>query len=244
MKQEIIYGLHPVREALLAGRRKVSALYLAQSRRGRPREELTDLARKKGIPVEEADSGFFRRLDKTSQGIAARAEKIQTVSLETILHAAKKNGKPFILILDGINDPQNCGAIIRSALCAGVQGVIMPTKGSVPLTPAVSKASAGALEHMPVSKAVNLVRAIKELKDNGLWIYGADASGETSMWAADLAGPAAVVIGSEGRGLRPLVKKECDMLVSIPQAGPLGSLNASVAGALIMYEVSRQRSNK
>lgn len=239
MKTEMLYGIHPVREALLAGKRDFHALYISKSRKNPFKEDFLSLAKKRGILIEYPDASFFK--DKGHQGIAAKVSIFKTTDLSTILSMAQKNGPPFLLLLDGINDPQNCGALVRSALCAGVHGICLPSDRSVGPTPTVSKASAGALEHMSIAKEVNLVRAIKYLKDQGVWIFGTDARASKTIWNADLSGPVAVVVGSEGKGLRKLVKKECDQLMKIPQVGVLGSLNASVAGALTMFEVLRQR---
>ncbi|UCF91775.1 MAG: 23S rRNA (guanosine(2251)-2'-O)-methyltransferase RlmB [Desulfobacterales bacterium] len=151
------------------------------------------------------------------------------------------NADPFLLLLDGILDPHNLGAIIRTALCAGVHGVIIPRDRAASPTPAVSKASAGALEHVRLIQVTNLVRTVQALKEKGLWIYGLDRSGEHSIFASDLTGPLALVIGGEQRGIRPLVKKNCDLVVAIPQVGPMNSLNASVAAAVAMFETFRQR---
>ena len=154
----------------------------------------------------------------------------------TTLHSAS-----FLLIADGIQDPQNLGALLRTALCAGVDAVIIPRNRAAPPTPTVSRTSAGALEHLQLVRATNITDVIKDLKKNNLWIIGTDLSAETSVFNADLNVPLALIIGSEGKGIRPLVKKNCDLLVSIPQRGSLGSLNASAAGAIVMYEVFRQR---
>ncbi|MBI9076018.1 MAG: 23S rRNA (guanosine(2251)-2'-O)-methyltransferase RlmB [Desulfatibacillum sp.] len=241
MKSENLFGIHPVREALLAGRRTIHTLYISESRGGEAKDEILALAQERGIGVQTPDAGFFRSQDRGHQGVAARVSPFKPVSLESMVKAGAEKAPLFFLLLDEINDPQNCGALIRTALCAGVGGVIMPDKRSSPLSPAVSKASAGALEHMPVARIVNLVRSMQYLKDQGVWFYGLDASAAHSVWETDLTGPAAIVVGNEGKGLRSLVRKECDQLVSIPQSGPLGSLNASVAGAVTMYEVMRQR---
>ncbi|SHJ35036.1 23S rRNA (guanosine2251-2'-O)-methyltransferase [Desulfatibacillum alkenivorans DSM 16219] len=241
MKTELLYGMHPVREALLAGKRQFLAVYVSESRTGEGKEEILSLARERGIEVKTPDQSFFKGQDRGGQGVAARVSLFKPIALESLVKKAGGEQPLFFLLLDEINDPQNCGALMRTALCAGVHGVIMPDKRSSPLSPAVSKASAGALEHMPVARVVNLVRSMQYLKDQGVWFFGLDARASGTVWEADLTGPAAVVVGNEGKGLRPLVRKECDQLVSIPQAGPLGSLNASVAGALSMYEVMRQR---
>ena len=148
---------------------------------------------------------------------------------------------PFVLILDQIVDPQNLGALTRTAHCAGVHGIVIPKDRSAPPSAAVSKASAGALEHICLARVANLVGTIKVLKKAGLWIAGADRGGHHDLFVVDLKGPLALVIGGEEKGLRPLVKKQCDLMVAIPQTGPIGSLNASVAAAVIMYEIFRQR---
>jgi 23S rRNA (guanosine2251-2'-O)-methyltransferase len=147
----------------------------------------------------------------------------------------------LVLLLDQIVDPQNLGAISRTAQCIGAHGVVLTKDRSAPLSPAASKASAGSLEHTRVAVVTNLVHAITELKKNGLWVAGADRTGLDDLFKTDLTGPIALVIGSEGKGLRPLVKRHCDFVISIPQTGPIGSLNASVAAAVIMYEIYRQR---
>jgi 23S rRNA (guanosine2251-2'-O)-methyltransferase len=148
---------------------------------------------------------------------------------------------PFLLLLDNIMDPHNLGALIRTALCVGIDGVIIPKDRSAQPSPTVSKASAGALEHISLSRVTNMVDTIKMLKKNGLWIAGMDKMSTESIFTCDLKGFNAIVIGGEGKGVRPLVKKHCDILLSIPQIGPLDSLNASVAGAVAMYEIFRQR---
>jgi 23S rRNA (guanosine2251-2'-O)-methyltransferase len=149
--------------------------------------------------------------------------------------------KPFLLLLDNIMDPHNFGALIRTAVCVGVSGVVIPKDRSVPPTPTVSKSSAGALEHVRLSRVTNMVNTMKILKNKGLWIAGIDRSADESIFACDLKGFNAAVIGGEGQGIRPLVKKHCDKLLSIPQTGLIDSLNASVAGAVVMYEIFRQR---
>jgi len=158
------------------------------------------------------------------------------------LAAAKAKGGPhFLILLDSVLDPQNLGAILRSALCAGIDGVIMPKDRSAPITPAVSKASAGALEHIYLSRVTNLVQTIKQCKNSGIWVMGLDKDADQSIYDGDMTGSIAIVLGGEQKGIRPLVKKNCDFLVSIPQLGAVDSLNASVAAAVTMYEALRQR---
>jgi 23S rRNA (guanosine2251-2'-O)-methyltransferase len=149
--------------------------------------------------------------------------------------------QPFFLVIDSVADPHNLGALIRSALAVGVHGVITPKDRSAPPTVAVSKASAGALEHVPLARVTNLSRCLEELKTSGIWIFGLDAAADRNLYETDLRGPAALVVGGEEKGIRPLVKRHCDVRVAIPQRGPLDSLNASVAGAVAMYEIMRQR---
>jgi 23S rRNA (guanosine2251-2'-O)-methyltransferase len=175
------------------------------------------------------------------QGVVALVDGYQYSSPEEILEqAALKGEPPFVLILDGIEDPQNMGAIIRTAECAGVHGVIIPQHNTVEMTAAVVRASAGAVEHMMVTRVTNLVNCIKDLKKQGLWVVGADLDGD-SYCHASIPSPTALVVGGEGKGIRKLVRENCDMLVSIPMSGEITSLNASVAAGIIIYEVIRQR---
>lgn len=242
MNEEALYGVHPVKEALAAGRRRVFCVYAAKSRTGKAVDEIIAMARKQGVPVEPLETGIVRDQGANHQGVAALVSPFSASELEDVLATGPKPGKtPFFLVLDGIEDPRNLGALIRTALCAGVDAVISPERNCAPLTPSVSKASSGALEHSTVCRVKNLVRALSQLKDAGFWIFGADAGAGFDFWDCDFSVPTALVVGGEGRGIRPLVARECDQLVKIPQSGPLGSLNASVAGALLMYEVVRQR---
>lgn len=176
------------------------------------------------------------------QGVAARVGAYPVAVLSDLLaQAQSRGGNHFLLILDSITDPQNLGAILRTALCTGIDGVIIPKDRSAPPTPAVSRASAGALEHILLARVPNLVQAAKQLKENRVWIYGLEKRADQSIFATDLTGSMAIVIGGEQSGIRPLLKKNCDFLVSIPQQGPLDSLNASAAGAVVLYESYRQR---
>ena len=163
-------------------------------------------------------------------------------SVDDILNAAREKGEaPLIVGCDELSDPHNLGAVIRTAECAGAHGVIIPKRRSAGLTAIVAKTSAGAVSYLPVARVPNLTAALKELKERGLWVYGADAGGATSLYDADLKGPAAVVIGSEGYGLGRLVREQCDFLVSIPMKGRINSLNAAAAAAVVLYEAVRQR---
>ena len=172
------------------------------------------------------------------QGIGMRAGPCPLVDLETILG---RSPQPLVILLDGVTDPQNFGAVVRSALCAGADGIITAKDRAAPPSPAVAKASAGGLEHLPLARVTNLVSAMGALKEAGLWITGLDRAAVSSVYETDLAGSAGIVIGSEHKGIRPLVRKHCDTLAAIPQHGPLDSLNASVAAGVVIYEAVRQR---
>lgn len=236
-----LWGVHPVAEALRDGRRKFFKLCLASDKMGGRREDITAMAARAGIAVEHrrarqltAEIGHDRH-----QGVWAEVSAYPFCRLEHIVDAGA--GSPFVLVLDQIVDPHNFGAIVRTAQCAGMHGIVVPKDRCAPPSAAASKASAGALEHARIACVTNLSNSIKQLKANGLWIAGADRQGQTGLFDADLTGPLALVIGSEEKGLRPLVRKHCDFMLSVPQVGPIGSLNASVAAAVIMYEAFRQR---
>ena len=245
MKSEILYGIHPVFEALASQRRAVHKIYLQHDFKSDRLIQLASLATESSIPTITAESSEINNLTGTSshQGVAARVDRYPLASVSDILAAAEDRGRPhFLLLLDNILDPQNLGAIVRTALCVGVDGIIMPKDRSAAVTPAVSKASAGALEHVLLSRVTNLVQTIKQCKEHGLWVMGLDKKAELTLYDGDMTGSIAIVLGGEQKGLRPLVKKNCDFLVSIPQHGAVDSLNASVAAAVTVYEALRQRS--
>lgn len=247
MNAEIIYGYHPVREAIRAGRRKIHMIYIARGSSEGRADEITGMAGSKGIPVEGATPAAIRSMSKTDghQGVCARVGAYPVVAAEDLVAALPvSDAPPFLLVIDSVLDPQNLGALIRSALAAGVRGVLTPKDRSAPPTPAVSKASAGALEHIRLARVTNLSRTLDALKHSGLWVFGLEGTADREIYGTDLTGPLAIVVGGEERGIRPLVKQHCDLLVSIPQHGPLDSLNASVAGAIALYEVLRQRRGK
>lgn len=245
MKDKIA-GVNSIMEALRAGR-KIHKIYIQEGREGKRIEELTKFASGKGIYIQYVEK---QRLDKmythtNHQGIVAQVESYQYSTIEEVLEiAAMKGEEPFILILDGIEDPQNLGSIIRTAECAGVHGVVIPRHNAAEVTETVAKASAGAIEYMKIVQETNIVNTINNLKKQGLWVIGADMSGSSDYFATQLPTPTALVIGGEGRGMRRLVKENCDIIVKIPMAGKIESLNASVAAALLIYEVVRQRENK
>ncbi len=236
--ENILLGRNPVREALRAGR-PINKILLAGGD-SPPLRELGRLAREAGIPVQQVDRA---KLDKMAgglphQGVIAFASVRDYVEVDEIL--ARAGEKPFLVILDEINDPHNLGAILRSADAAGVHGVVIPRRRSASLTPAVARASAGAVEYVPVARVTNIVRTVESLKEKGIWIVGAHMEGQL-YWEASLDGPLALVIGGEEKGLGRLVREKCDQLVSLPMLGRVSSLNASVAAALLSYEVLRQR---
>ena len=247
MKSELLYGIHPVFEALAAGRRRVYEIYLDKEKLPGRLAQIESMAEVRGVLKKSIAPGDFKALTGTigHQGAAAVVSPYPQVTVHDILQTVQgEDGKHFLLMLDNIQDPQNLGAIIRTAMCVGIQGVIVPKDRSAPPTPAVSKASAGALEHIRLVRVTNLVQTIKHCKTSGLWVMGLQKDAAQSIYAADLSGSIALVLGGEQKGIRRLVKKNCDFLVSIPQQGALNSLNASVAAAVAMYEAFRQRNNE
>lgn len=242
-KNEMIEGRNAVLEALRAGR-ALDKVYIARGETDKALAHIAGLARERGVSVSDCDR---RKLDamsvtKAHQGVIAVCAVREYASLDDILDLAESRGEaPFVVVCDEISDPHNLGAIIRSAECVGAHGVVIPKRRSAGLTAVVGKTSAGAAEHLPVARVANISAALQELKDRGLWVYGAAAEGSSPMWETDLTGPLALVIGSEGEGLGRLVRERCDFLVSIPLRGKVGSLNASTAAAVLMYEVLRQK---
>ena len=238
-----VEGRNPVLEAFRSGR-TVDKLLIARGSREGSILEIIQKAKEQGIVIQEVDR---RRLDDLSmtrgahQGVIAFVTPYSYVELEEILEmASKKEEPPFVIVLDEITDPHNLGSIIRTAECCGAHGVIIPKRRAAGLTPVAIKASAGAVEFMPIAKVTNISDTLETLKKHGLWVAGADMDGELYN-SKDLTGPMALVIGSEGKGLGRLVKEKCDFLVSIPQKGSISSLNASVAAGVLMYEMVRQR---
>lgn len=239
----LIEGRNAVIEALRSGA-AIDKIYIARGETDATLGHIASTARNKGIVVTEADR---RKLDgmsrtKSHQGVIAVAAVREYASVDDILNAAREKGEPpLIVVCDELSDPHNLGAVIRTAECAGAHGVVIPKRRSAGLTAIVAKTSAGAVSYLPVARVPNLTALLKELKEAGLWVFGADAAGRTSLYEADLKGPAAIVIGSEGDGMGRLVREQCDFLVSIPMKGRLNSLNASAAAAVVLYEAVRQR---
>lgn len=242
---EIIAGRNPVAEALKAGR-AVDCIYVAKGPRAGQVPVILARAKELGVPVKEADPRKLSHMcnGANHQGIVAVAAAQEYASVEDMLALAQERDEPpFLIICDGLEDPHNLGAVIRAAECAGAHGVIIPKRRSVGLTYAVSKASAGAVEYLPVARVQNLASLLDELKEKGLWVFAADMDG--APWCeADLTGPVALVIGSEGRGVGRLVKEKSDFVLSLPIRGKVNSLNASVAAGVLCYEVVRQRQIK
>ncbi|MBW2443194.1 MAG: 23S rRNA (guanosine(2251)-2'-O)-methyltransferase RlmB [Deltaproteobacteria bacterium] len=244
MKTEILYGIHPVYEALSARRRHIHRIYLQKDNPSGRLARLGSIADSQGVRVERIGSGELKTHAGAAghQGVAARVGPYPLTAVSDLLSATEARSRPlFLIMLDNILDPQNLGAIIRTALCVGIDGVIMPKDRSAPISPAVSRASAGALEHIRLSRVTNLVQTIKQCKKSGLWIMGLDKGAEQCLYDGDMTGSLAIVLGGEQKGIRPLVKKHCDFLVAIPQRGAVDSLNVSVAAAVAMYEAFRQR---
>lgn len=242
--REKIAGINAVTEMLKAKRRLIYRIFIQEGKKGEKIEELIRLAEKNNITIQKLNRQEIDKIYplKNHQGVVAEAEPYAYSSLEEVLeYALFKGEEPFLLLLDGIEDPQNMGAIVRTALCAGVHGVVIPKHHAVEVTDAVVRASAGAVEYMRIVKATNLVQVIKYLKEHGFWIIGTDAGAKQDYFDFKYPSPVALVVGSEGEGMRRLVKENCDILVRIPMQGDINSLNASVAAALVIYEAVRQR---
>jgi len=243
--QDKIYGRQPVLEVLRAGRRKIYGLLLSEVRKSGEVEELQHLAEGLGIKISQVDRHELDRATEGSnhQGVCVTVSEYQAVDEKKLLAIAEKRGRAGIyLLLDHIQDPQNAGALIRSAECLGVDAVIIPADRAAGITPAVVRASAGATEYMTIAVVVNLVRTMKSLKDRGVWFYGTDACAEAKpVWEMDFSDGVGIVIGSEGKGMSRLVRENCDFMVKVPMSGNVTSLNASVSGGMMMYEVIKQR---
>ena len=241
---EVIYGIHPVFEALRAGRRTFHRILLSPGAvSSRRLDKLRKLAKSRNIPVGNTSASMLERVAQSEhhQGVVARVSPFPLTPLAEVLDPDPAAGGRFLVILDNLTDPQNLGAIIRSALAVDVDAILLPKDRSAGPTPAVSKTSAGALEHTRLARVTNVVATMGQLREHGCWLYGLEPAAQKSVYTADLTGSVVLVIGGEEKGIRPLVKKNCDVLLSIPQSGRVGSLNASVAAAIAMYEVYRQR---
>jgi 23S rRNA (guanosine2251-2'-O)-methyltransferase len=237
-----IHGRNPTIEALRSGGR-VAKIFIRFGTQGNIVEEIKRLAHRYGVPVTQLDKRKFDRLGapRESQGIVALVEEITQLSLDELLALRHEQDPPFLLAIDNVTDPRNLGAILRSAECAGVHGVILPQRDSSPITDVVVKTSAGASAHLPIARVGNLNQALGRIRESDIWIAGLDAEGETDLLAFDAYRPLCLVVGSEGKGLRPIIRDACDVHLRIPMWGKVASLNASVAAAIAMYEVRRKR---
>lgn len=242
-------GIHAVKEALEAGR-AFDRVVIARGRQDKRIEEILQLARHRNISVRFEDRSQLDRLaeSKDHQGIVGLAAARAAATLEDILAAANagagRGEKGLIVLLDGVEDPHNLGAIIRTALAAGAHGVVIPERRAAGLTETVARASAGAIAHLPVAKVTNLVRTMEELKEAGYWLVGLDEHAGSSYTQADYTSPMGIVLGGEGNGLHELTRKRCDFVVSLPTTGPVKSLNVSVAAGVVLFEALRQRRAK
>jgi 23S rRNA (guanosine2251-2'-O)-methyltransferase len=242
---ELLYGLHAIREALKAGARPLQRLLV--QRTDRQYAEIVQQAKARRVPVHIEPPAAFDRLvpDGKHQGVIAFVAAKSYSSTEEILELARLRGEPpFLVILDGVEDPHNLGAVLRTAEAAGAHGVFIPERRAAGLTSVVAKVSAGALDHMLVARVVNLSRLIEDLKEAGVWVYGVEPTAPACYTGIDMTGPIALVLGGEGEGIRPGVLKECDGRISIPMKGKVESLNVSAAVAVTLFEAVRQRSTK
>jgi 23S rRNA (guanosine2251-2'-O)-methyltransferase len=249
---EVLYGLHPVEEALKAGRRRFDHVLVAREREDARLERLVALCRQAGVQVRQEAREQLTQLAQTPahQGVVALVRPQEFLAIEDLFTpdlsrktgaAADSGAARLLLALDGVEDPQNLGALLRVADGAGVDGVVLTERRSAPLSPVAVKASAGAAEHLRIARVVNLVRALEELKRQNLWIIGLDERGQTDYDQFDLTSNCVIVLGREGAGLHDLVRRTCDHLLRIPMAGGVSSLNVSAAGAVVLYEAFRQR---
>lgn len=242
MEEEMVYGRHAVYELVKAGRPLNKVLFQSDAR-GERNQELLGVLRQRNIPYQFVERQVLDRLsgEQKHQGVLAYRAARDYAEVEDLLALAESKGEePFILVLDEVEDPHNLGALLRTVEAVGAHGVVIPKRRSVALTGIVAKTSAGAVEHVLVARVSNIVQTLEVLKAKGCWVAGADAQGKDAF-TADLSGPRVLVIGSEGKGLGRLVRESCDELISLPMQGKIASLNASVAGSVLLYEILRQR---
>ncbi|ANS76019.1 RNA methyltransferase [Paenibacillus yonginensis] len=243
-QQEWIGGKHSLLEALRAGR-TINKIWIAEGAQKHLTAPIIAEARKLGIITQTVDKRKLDQMvpDLQHQGVVAQVAPYAYAEVEDLLEAANDSGRPpFLLILDEIEDPHNLGSILRTAECTGVHGVILPKRRSASITATVSKTSAGAVEYVPVARVTNLAQTIDQLKEAGIWVVGTDVEAQEGIYDTNIfTGPVAVVIGNENKGMGRLIKEKCDVLVKLPMAGKLNSLNASVAAGVVMYEVLRRR---
>jgi len=244
---EIVMGPHAALETLRAGKRTARRLFLAREEGGGVIEEILTLARARHVPIEFRPRPELDRQVRgtTHQGVLLEVGPFPYADAEVLVAEMQRGAEPgFLLVLDGVQDPQNLGAIVRSADAAGVHACVLPRDRAAGVSPAVVRASAGATEHLPIARVANLATFLETAKSHGLWVVGTDAAEGLDLFATDLTGPIALVIGGEERGMRALTKSRCDLTVRIPARGQVASLNASAAAAVCLFEVARQRSQK
>ena len=243
-EQSLIVGINPVREALLASKRRCYRLIVEQGKAPPRVQAVIELAVKNRIPIEPLPKSAFQSKFKNQvhQGIAGYFSNVKSLELEELIETAfQQSSLPTLVILDGIQDPQNLGAIIRSAETLGIQGMILPKNRTSTLNETVAKCSSGAIEHLPIAWVTNLTRGIEHLKEKGFWIAGVVPEGDTPCHQYKFDTPVVLVLGGEEKGIRPLLKKSCDVTLNIPMQGAIGSLNASAAAAILFYEALRQK---
>lgn len=241
-QDNLVWGIHPVHELLSERPRSVQEVLIQKTKGGKKLQSIIDLARQQKVKVKFTEQ--FRVAGShqiNHQGVIARVMEHETLTESAFFSLIEQIDTPLLLALDSIQDPHNLGAIIRSASAAGVHGLILPKDRSAPLSGTVAKIAAGALAHLPICQTTNLVRILQQLKEKGVWVYGTIKEGGTSIYETDFNGPVCLVIGSEQKGIRPLVKEQCDFRTTIPMQSKLDSLNASVAAAVIMFEIVRQK---
>jgi len=241
---EVIYGINSIRDLLRRNKDGWEKIFIAAGRKGSSVEEIIELARVGKIPLEFVERKYLDKIAGTSenQGVGAIHKSFVYADLDVLIKNRNKHfSVDLIVILDSVMDPQNLGSIIRTAHCLGANGIIIPENRAAQVTAAVNKASAGSVQQLPVARVVNLAQSLDYLKDKGFWIFGADAHDGSSLQNMDFNCSVALVLGGEEKGIRPLLKKKCDFLINIPMAGSFDSLNVSVAGGIILYEVCRQR---
>ena len=244
MQEDIIYGINPVLEALRAERQTLYQIFIVEGKHSPSFQDLRQLAREKRIPLQVRPQRVMNKLAGTEhhQGVIGLRAESPYASWEDLLRSIRSEpAHAVVLLLDSIQDPQNLGSLIRTAESCGARGIILPRDRAAGVTPAVIKASAGAAAHLPVVRVTNLASTLEELKKEGFWIVGADARGAKNLYEMKFDMNVGLVIGSEGKGIRPLILKKCDFTISIPMRGKVSSLNASIAGAIILYEILRQQ---
>ncbi|OGI31447.1 MAG: 23S rRNA (guanosine(2251)-2'-O)-methyltransferase RlmB [Candidatus Melainabacteria bacterium RIFOXYA12_FULL_32_12] len=242
-KNEIVYGRNSVEALLETSKRRVNKLYLAKGIKFDSKmRKIIDLAKNNSIPVQEVPREKLNLIAEGShQGIAASVSPIAYMEFDDLLNNLKNVKNSLVIILDGVEDPHNFGSIVRTAVAAGADGIIIPKRRSTPVTSTVEKASAGTVEKIPIVQVTNIVNAIEKLKENNFWIFGAESTGEKYYFEADYNLNCTLVVGGEGQGISTLVKKHCDILIKIPMPGKINSLNVANATSIIIYEILRQR---